>query len=41
MAYSGEDFFALKLVQLGHMLFEVETRLVTWSGHIEIVVAED
>lgn len=41
MAYSGKDFLALKLVQLRHVLFEVETRLVTRSGHVEIVVAED
>jgi len=41
MAYSGEDFLALQLIQLGHMLFEVESCLITWSGHVESVAAKD
>jgi hypothetical protein len=41
VTYSGEDFLALKLIELGHMLFEVKTRLITWSGHLEFVVAKD
>jgi hypothetical protein len=34
LAYPREDFLALKLVQLSRRLLEVETRLVTWPGHV-------
>lgn len=40
ITYSGEDFLALKLIELGYMLFEVKTGLITWSGHVEFVVAK-